>query len=99
MIKPLNDTVVVEPIKAEEASPGGLLLPEASRENYRGLRATVVAVGPGNWTIGGVRLPVELREGDVVLLGRAGPMVRVGERTLCFVGERDVLAVLGPEAS
>lgn len=94
MFRPLNDSVLVEPLKSTEGTRGGLVLPDAARANYHGLRARVVAVGPGVLTISGARVPIDLKEGDVVVLRSAGPLLRDGDRVLCLVGERDVLAVV-----
>lgn len=99
MFRPLNDSVVVEPLKAPEGSKGGLVLPEGqARQNYHGLRAVVVAVGPGPWTIQGTRLPMDLKEGDVVILRNAGPLINEAGRVYCVVSERDVMAVVEPSS-
>ena len=44
-IKPLFDKVVVEAVKAEEKTKGGIILTAASQE--KPATCTVVAVGPG----------------------------------------------------
>jgi co-chaperonin GroES (HSP10) len=94
MLKPLNDTVVIEPIR-DEVTDAGIVLPANAHSSYRGLRGRVVAVGPGAWTIGGYRLAIGLEVGQVVLLCAPGMLIKVDEGTLCFVNERDVLAVIG----
>ena len=45
-IKPLFDKVVVEPVKAEEKSKGGIILTAAAQE--KPATCTVVAVGLGD---------------------------------------------------
>lgn len=97
MLRPLNDSVVVEPIKTPEASIGGITLPDASRSKYHGLRAVVVAVGPGVLTLSGARVPIMLTPGEVVVLRHNGPMIRDGGRLLSVVQERDVLCAI-PDA-
>ncbi len=93
-LRPLNDWVVCEPLKSDETTPGGLLLPEGSRDSYRGLRALVVAVGPGAWTIQGTRLAPGCKQGDQVMLARPGVLIMEGSRNLCIVADRDVMAVI-----
>lgn len=100
MLRPLNDSLVVEPLKSEATSVGGIVLPDGSaQQKYHGMRALVVAVGPGLWTLSGTRLPLEPRAGQVVILRHAGPLIRHSGRIFSIVSERDVLAVIeGPEA-
>lgn len=93
MFRPLNDSVVVEPVKAE-ANLNGVILTESANQQYHGLRAVVIAVGPGLYTLSGTRLSIDLKEGDVVILRTAGPLIREGGRVYAVVSERDVLAVV-----
>lgn len=44
-IRPLFDKVVVEPVKAEEKSKGGIILTAAAQE--KPATCVVIAVGPG----------------------------------------------------
>ena len=94
MFRPLNDQVVVEPLKSGEASRGGVVLPDNARGKYHGLRAMVVAVGPGELTISGTRVPTDLRPGDVVVLRQGGLLLAEGGRIYSIVQARDVLAVV-----
>jgi chaperonin GroES len=94
MFRPLNDQVVVEPVKSPDGTKGGLLLPDTAKGNYHGLRATVVAVGPGSFTSAGTRVPLDLKVGDLVILRNPGPLLREDDRVFCVVFERDILAVV-----
>lgn len=100
MLRPLNDNVIVEPLKAPASSLAGVLLTEDAGRKYHGMRALVVAVGPGVLTLDGARVPINLSPGDVVVLRSPGPLVRHGGRVYSVVSERDVLAVAeGEEVS
>jgi chaperonin GroES len=94
VFRPLNDSVVVEPLKAKDTGPGGLLLSDDVKEKYHGLRAAVVAVGPGELTIQGTRVPIDLKPGDVVVLKSAGPLIDEGGRRFCVVSVRDIAVVV-----
>lgn len=101
MFRPLNDQVVVEPIKSPETtkSGSGIMLPDTAKTNYHGLRAKVVAVGPGNYTSTGQRIPLDLKPEDLVLLRASGPLIREDDRVFCVVSEREIMAVIeGSEA-
>ena len=60
MIKPIGDRVVVRRAKAEEKSPGGIILPANAQE--KSLEALVVAVGSG--------VKSEIKREDRVLVGK-----------------------------
>lgn len=63
---PLLDRVLVQRIKAETKTAGGIFLPESSVEKLN--EAKVLAVGPGALDKKGNRLPMGVKEGDRVLI-------------------------------
>ncbi|KAJ1677666.1 mitochondrial heat shock protein Hsp10, partial [Spiromyces aspiralis] len=69
-IVPLLDRVLVQRIKAEARTASGILLPEKAVEKLQ--EGVVVAVGPGALSKDGKHIPVELKEGDHVLLPSYG---------------------------
>ena len=68
--KPLDDRVLVEPLEAEEKTPGGIVLPDAAKEKPQ--QGKVVAVGPGGRLDDGSRAPMSVGEGETVLFGKYG---------------------------
>jgi chaperonin GroES len=68
-LKPLGDNVVVKPAEAEEQTKSGLFIPDTAKEKPQ--KGTVVAVGEGKFE-DGVRVPVDVKEGDVVIYGKYG---------------------------
>lgn len=67
---PLLDRVLVQRVKAETKTAGGIFLPESSVEKLN--EAKVLAVGPGALDKKGNRLPMGVTIGDRVLI----PQVR-----------------------
>lgn len=67
---PLLDRVLVQRVKAETKTAGGIFLPESSVEKLN--EAKVLAVGPGGLDKEGKRIPMGVSEGDRVLI----PQVR-----------------------
>lgn len=63
---PLLDRVLVQRIKAETKTAGGIFLPESSLEKLN--EAKVLAVGPGGLDKDGKRIPMGVSEGDRVLI-------------------------------
>jgi chaperonin GroES len=65
-LKPLNDRIVVRRETAEDKTAGGIILPEAAKQNPQ--RGTILAVGPGKLNKNdGTRHPMQLNVGDKVL--------------------------------
>ena len=90
-VRPLDDRVVVEPLEAEEKTPGGILLPDTAKQKPQ--RGRVLAVGPGKLLDDGKRAVVAVTKGDEVLYGRyAGTDIEVDQREIKILRESDILA-------
>jgi chaperonin GroES len=90
-IRPLDDRVVVEPLEAEEKTPGGILLPDAAKQKPQ--RGRVLAVGPGKLRDNGERVAVAVVKGDEVIYGRyAGTDIEHEGRDIKILRESDILA-------
>jgi chaperonin GroES len=93
-IKPLADHILIEPIKEEEKTKTGILLPETA-EKERPEQGKVVAVGPGRKTASGKVIPLEVKPGDRVLFSKYGPNeVKVDDKEYLIAKEEDILAIL-----
>lgn len=90
---PLGDQVVVKRLAAEAKTAGGIVLPESAREKPR--EARVLSIGDGRLAENGVRVRLQVNEGDRVLFSDyAGTEVNVEGEELLIVREADILAVL-----
>ncbi|KAI1435656.1 GroES-like protein [Xylaria sp. CBS 124048] len=75
---PLLDRVLVQRIKAETKTAGGIYLPESSVKELN--EGRVLAVGPGALSKDGKRVPMGVAQGDRVLIPQyGGSPVKVGE--------------------
>ena len=93
-IKPLSDHIVIEPLKQEEKTKSGILLPDTA-EKERPEQGKVVAVGPGKKTDEGKVVPLEVKVGDVVLFTKYGPNeVKIEETEYLIAREEDILGIL-----
>ena len=91
-IKPLFDKVVVEAVKAEEKSKGGIILTAAAQE--KPATCLVVAVGPGG-VIDGKEVTMQVKVGDKVLLSKySGTEVRLDGKEYTIIRQSDILAVV-----
>ena len=93
-IKPLSDHILIEPIKQEEKTKTGILLPETA-EKERPEQGRVIAVGPGRKTSSGRIIPIEVKAGQKVLFTKYGPNeIKVADKEYLIAKEEDILAVL-----
>ena len=92
-IKPLEDRVVIKIAQAEQTTASGLVIPETAKEKPQ--EARVVAVGPGRVDEKGNRIPVDIKEGDVVVFSRyGGTEVKYQGEEYLILSARDVLAIV-----
>src|SRR5262249_54809470 len=90
-IRPLDDSVVVEPLEAAEKMAGGILLPGTAKQKPQ--RGRIVAVGPGKLRDNGQRSALNVVKGDEVIYGRyAGSDIQVDRKELKILRESDILA-------
>lgn len=93
-IKPLADHVLIEPLKEEQKTASGILLPETI-EKERPEQGKIVAVGPGKKTEEGKVIPMNVKEGDTVLFTKYGPNeVKIEDKEYLIAKEEDILAIL-----
>lgn len=93
-IKPLSDYVLIEPIKEEEKTKAGILLPDTA-EKEKPEQGKVIAVGPGKKTSSGKIIEMEVKAGDKVLFTKYGPNeIKVEDKEYLIAKQEDILAVL-----
>ena len=66
--KPLHDRVLVERIKGEEKTSGGIIIPSAAQE--KGQTGKVLAIGTGRVDHNGAVHPLQVKVGDTVYFGK-----------------------------
>jgi chaperonin GroES len=93
-LKPMNDYLLIEPIKEDEVTKGGIVIPETAREE-RAVKGKVIAVGPGKLNEKGERIPLTIKEGQTVIFKKYAPdEIKIDDKEYYFVREDDVLAII-----
>ena len=93
VIKPLGDRVVVKRIEEEPKTKGGIVLPDTAKEKPQ--EGEVIAVGTGRVLENGQRVPLEVKEGDIVVFAKyGGTEIEIDGEEYVILSERDLLAVL-----
>ena len=91
MIRPLDDRVVIEPMKKKKKTAGGILLPDTAKE--KPMKGKIIAVGDGKMLESGKRAELLVKKGDKVLYGKyAGTEVTVDGKEYLVMRESDILA-------
>ncbi|MEL4505125.1 co-chaperone GroES [Luteococcus sp. H138] len=92
-IKPLEDRVLVQPLEAEQTTASGLVIPDTAKEKPQ--EGKVVATGPGRFDDKGVRVPMDVAEGDVVVFSKyGGTEVKYDGQEYLLLNARDILAIV-----
>ncbi|WP_420468488.1 co-chaperone GroES [Panacagrimonas sp.] len=92
-LRPLHDRVIVKRLEEEKKTAGGILIPDSAAE--KPLKAEVVSVGPGKRSDDGKVHAVDVKAGDIVLIGKySGTEVKVDGQDLVVLREDDIMAVV-----
>ena len=92
-IKPLEDRIVVQASEAETTTASGIVIPDTAKEKPQ--EGKVLAVGPGRIDDKGNRIPVDVKEGDVVIYSKyGGTEVKYNGQEYLLLNARDILAVV-----
>lgn len=94
MIKPLDDRVLIEPISQEEKTKSGIVLPDTV-DKEKPEQGKVIAVGQGRISPEGMRIPMSVKKGDIVLFTKYGPSeVKIKNKEYLIAKEEDILAII-----
>ncbi len=94
-LRPLHDRVVIKRVDAEEKTASGIIIPETAQEKPS--EGKVIAVGPGARGAGNIHLPMTVKKGDRVLVGKwSGNEVKLDGDDVLILRETDIMGVIGP---
>ena len=92
-IKPLYDRVLLKRSEPAETVKGGIIIPDTAKE--KPMEAEVVAVGEGKFSDKGERVPMSVKAGNKVLIGKyTGTEVKIEGIDHVIVREDEILAIL-----
>jgi len=92
-VKPLRDRVLVRRLEEAEEKVGGIIIPDTAKEKPQ--QAEVVAVGSGRILENGTRVPLSVKAGDRVLLGKwSGTDVTIDGHEYLILKEDEILGVI-----
>jgi chaperonin GroES len=92
-VRPLYDRLLVKRVEPKEQVRGGIIIPDTAKE--KPMEATVEAVGEGKFDDGGKRIPLDVKQGDRILIGKyAGTEIKFNDEDYLILREDEVLAIL-----
>jgi len=93
-LQPLFNNVIVKPIKQEEVTKSGLVLPD-TREKERPEKGEVIACGPGKTLDNGQVLPMSVKVGDQILFKKYSPdEIKINDEEYLVLSESDIVAII-----
>jgi len=91
---PLRDRVLVRRLEEAEQKVGGIIIPDTAKEKPQ--QAEVVSVGSGRLLENGQKLPLDVKAGDRVLIGKwSGTDVKIDGVEYLILKEDEILGILG----
>ena len=92
-IRPLHDRVLVRRIEQDQATAGGIIIPDSAQEKPQ--EGEVVAAGSGARGEDGKQTPLDVKAGDRILFGKwSGTEVKVDGEELLIMKESDIMGVV-----
>lgn len=84
-IKPLTNHVVIEPVKPEEKTKSGIVLPNMGEESPE--QGRIIAIGSDE--------KIEVKVGDKVVFSKYGPTkIKVEDKDYLIASQDDILAII-----
>ncbi len=95
-IIPLGDRVLVKPMQKDEGkkTASGIIIPETI-DKEKPEQGKVISVGEGRLSDSGEVIPMNVKEGDVVIFSKYGPEeIKVDGEEYYILSETSILAVI-----
>ena len=92
-IRPLHDRVLIQRVKEDEKTKGGIIIPDTAKE--KPIEGKVLAVGNGKVLEDGSVRKLEVKKGDRVLFGKySGTEVKIDGEEQLILREDDILGIV-----
>ncbi len=92
-LRPLQDRVIVNRVKEEEMTKGGIVIPDSAKE--KPVEGKIIAVGNGKVLENGSVRKLDVKAGDTILFGKyAGTEVKIDGEDRLILREDEILGVI-----
>ena len=92
-LRPLQDRILVQRVKEEDKTKGGIIIPDTAKE--KPIEGKVIAAGNGKLSEEGKRMALEVKKGDWILFSKfSGTEVKIEAEEYLIMREDDVLGII-----
>ncbi len=92
-IRPLQDRILVQPIREKEVRKSGIIIPDSAQE--KPIEGRIKAVGAGKVGDDGKRVKLDVKVGDKVLYSKyGGTEIKIDGDDFLLMREDDVLGIV-----
>ncbi len=92
-LRPLSDRILVERVKEDEKTKGGIIIPDTAKE--KPAEGKIVAAGNGRMGEDGKLLPMDVKVGDSVLFSKyGGTDVKIDGIDYLILRQDDILGII-----
>jgi len=92
-VQPLHDRILLKRAEAKQEKRGGIIIPDTAKE--KPMEGKVIAVGAGRIEKDGKRIPLEVKVGDRVLVGKySGTEIKINDVEHVILREDEVLGII-----
>ena len=93
-LRPLGDHVIVKPLKENEITKSGIVLPDTV-DKEKPEKGEVIAIGPGKLMENGQRATMSVKVGDKVVFKKYSPdEIKIDNEEVLVLNESDIIAVI-----
>ncbi len=92
-VQPLHDRILLKRVDAKQEKRGGIIIPDTAKE--KPMEGKVIAVGAGRVEKDGKRIPLEVKVGDRVLVGKySGTEIKIDDVEHVILREDEILGII-----
>ncbi len=92
-IRPLQDRILVQPIREKEVRKSGIIIPDSAQE--KPIEGRIKAVGAGKVGDDGKRVKLDVKVGDKVLYSKyGGTEIKIDGDEFLLMREDDILGIV-----
>ena len=92
--RPLHDRVLIKVLDSDEKTAGGIIIPDTAKE--KPMQGVVKATGAGARDEQGKLVPLDVKEGDVILFGKwSGTEIKLDGQDYLIMKESDIMGIVG----
>ena len=97
-VRPLHDRIIVRRIEETDQKVGGIIIPDTAKEKPQ--QGTVIAAGRGKLNDDGKLVPLDVKEGDLILFGKySGQEIKLDGEDYLIMREDEVLGIMEEKAA